>query len=154
MSQITATEGGEIDYVRTYKGSEGCGLATTLTEIAFKDKDVGTLNIEDTLYFHIEKLRKWWDMAKLKCEHMVHLACTPTTETPKAACSSYLTAAINTGHSLMLTFENKDGLMDVIDVCSAKEELKENAEHFLKTYGPEWFFCRPKNEKTKKCVVL
>ena len=119
-------------------------------EFCFTDKDVGSLSnqvIGDIPYpNHIANL----------CEHVIYLVCAPKRpKTPTAACSAYLSAAVNTKHQIMFTSKNNKDGMDVMNVENdAKPEFKRNADTFITNHGASWYFCRCKPEILAECESL
>ena len=80
------------------------------------------------------------------------LECYPKGKTPNTACSAYLTAAINTGHTIMFTHPNTEFEMDVLDVVTfAKPKVKNNADAFIKEHGAKWYFCECNPKTIQEC---
>ena len=152
LSELNAEKYGHCDLVETLKSSQGCGLATSLMELCFKDDDVGGVNLEEDKNFKNKVLESRREMAILNCEHIVFLTCAPIQPTPKGSCSAYLTAAINTGHAMMFSYPSLKGQMDIMDVeKTARPQLKMDADAFVQNHGDEWYFCRCKPDRIKEC---
>ena len=155
LSTLNAIKGGYCDTVETSKTSEGCGLATQLMEFCFTDKDVGSVNPAKDIILKQKKFSKWRQMATQNCDNIVFLTCAPLKPTPKGACSAYLSAAINTEHSMMFTSENSKGMIDVLNVeHEAKPEFKNSPDGFLLSHGDGWHFCRCKPERLTECTEM
>ena len=90
-------------------------------------------------------------MAIENCEHIVYLQCSPRVPISPAACSAYLSAAINTEHTMMFTFSMVKVPMEVISVKNAQNRLKKNAYKFMRNFGDQWLFCKCKKENVRKC---
>ena len=131
---------------------QGCGLATTMMEMCFNDEDIGSIDPTEDYNFKMKGLEKWQEMALLNCEHIIYTTCNPKPPTPFIGCAAYMTAAINTGHSMMFTFPTEQGEMDVLNVADeAKPQLKADAYTFGKNHGFGWYFCRCKPERITEC---
>ena len=148
LSSLDGEKGGICNVVSTFKGSRGCGLATTLMEHCFTDENVGSLDIQNNKFFEGEPFKKRRDMATKNCEHTVYLMCSVIAG-PEVSCSGYLTAAINTKHTMMFT-KNLDQ-MHVMNVAKAQPEFKKDATNWLKEYGKDWVFCKCKSDKMDEC---
>ena len=100
------------------------------------------------------------NLAIANCDHIVYLACDPKAPATYAACSAYMTAALNTGHTMMFTYgENTEdgirkGKWNVMAIDAAKPKLRSNANTFIKEYGRAWFFCKCKSERVKQCEEM
>ena len=155
ISELNAENNGKCDLVETSKTSQGCGLATSLMELCFTDDDVGGVNLEEDKNFKRKDLEKRREMAILNCEHIVYLTCAPIFPTPTGSCSAYLTAAINTEHKMMFSYQNLKGAMDIMNVEeTAKPELKQHPDAFVQLHGEKWYFCRCKPERIKECLEM
>ena len=153
ISELNAEDEGYCNQVETDEGYKGCGLATTLMEFCFSDEDVGSLVLKDDPLFGPRP--KWSDLAELNCKHMIGLDCAPRGATPYAACSAYLSAAINKGHMMMFTYPNEEYELDVINVGNtAKPEFKKNADSFIEEHGNKWYFCKCKPERLENCLAM
>ena len=148
LSKLQGNVNGVCNQVDTKPGSLQCGLATSLMQFCFKDPDIGTVN--PTTHYLLKKpeAEKFRDLAIENCEHIIFLICSPVKK-PYAACSGYLTAALNTGHTMMFTYYYGD--WDVVTTSSAKHKFKSNAHKFITGYGDTWFFCRCKTNKVTQC---
>ena len=92
-------------------------------------------------------------MATKICKHVVYLACAPSVDS--AVCSGYMTAAINTEHTIMFVQDSKDSLnnMYMMDVAQAQLEFKQDAAGWKEKHGFMWFFCQCKPDKKDKCSI-
>ena len=136
---------GVCNNVKTEDDSLGCGMATTLMEFCFTDYRVGGVDVENDQHFKKESLTKWREMAMQYCKHVVYLLCAPTA--PDISCSAYLTAAINTNHMMMFTYQrypadSDSEVMYVWDVAKTQPEFKKHAKKWISTYGYAWYFCQ------------
>ena len=148
LSTLDAMEGGVCDSIATDAGSYRCGLATALMEFCFTDPDIGTYNPEESFYFQKKIAEHYRDLAVLNCGHMVYLICTAK---PPSSCSGYLTAAINTGHTMMFTYGPNLRKWSVLKTTPAKIMLKGNSDTFIEDYGDTWFFCKCKSDRLTQC---
>ena len=159
LSYLKADMGGVCNEVKTFPESYRCGLATALMEFCFTDPDIGTLNPATSGYFQKSNADDSRMLAISNCDHIVYLMCSPLQTIPYTACSAYLTAALNTDHTMMFTYNranknsNKNN-WDVLKVTTAKLMLKSNADDFIDDYGDEWFFCKCKSEKVTQCEQM
>ena len=157
LSELYAEVGGICNLVETEKHSEGCGLATELMEYCFTEDKVRGVNMknnagETEIFEKHEKRRK---MAIKNCEHIVYLKCSPTPPTTEISCSGYLTAAINTEHTMMFVHDVKDDrIMYVMNVANIQPEFKKNADGWIQTYGRDWLFCQCKTERMSECQEM
>ena len=166
LSVLYADDGGICNLVETNEVSQGCGLATTLMEFCFTDDKVGGMDVQNIQKIpkHIreilQKNEKRREMAIKNCEHIVYLECAPLKDPSANVCSGYLTAAINTEHTMMFVQKMNDdtgdmvGIMDVMKVADVQPELKKNADVWIKNYGREWFFCQCKTERMAECQQM
>jgi hypothetical protein len=156
LSTLRGDEGGTCNSVETSPGSYQCGLATTLMEFCFTDPDIGTVDPKVNRNFQRENAVDHRNLAIENCDHIVYLSCDPTPPIPNAACSAYLTAAINTGHTMMFTkyFRKGGWKWDVLKTATSKIMVKSNADNFIKDYGSEWFFCKCKTKRLKECEAM
>ena len=89
------------------------------------------------------------------CVHMVYLACAPEAPTTHSACSAYMTAALNTGNTMMFTHQfETGGKWDALKIATAKLMIKSNAGNFIKEHGAEWFFCKCRSDRVKECEKM
>ena len=161
LSELNADKPGRCNHVETYdQGSRGCGLATSLLELCFEDENVGGIDPETDELFQDKpmtigsgkiSLKKWRDMAIENCEHIAMLDCYPQSPTPTEACSGYLTAALNTKHTMMFTYHQEEDVMDVMSVINAQVEFWADADEFVYDVGRRWIFCKCKQEKLSQC---
>ena len=154
LSELQARNGGQCDTVLTSEGSEGCGLATTLMSYCFDDDKVGGLDPQKDEIFKQSSLKRWRDMAKKNCEHLVHVGCLPLGATKKISCSAYLTAALNTRHTMMFSHQPAKMSMAVMEVGKVQPEFKKNADDWIKKNGHSWYFCRCNEEKLADCESM
>jgi len=148
LSTLTASTGGVCNLVVTDPGSYKCGLATSLMEFCFTDPDIGTYNLEESSYFQNKKAEHYRDLAISNCDHMVYVKCIAE---PHSACSGYLTAAINTGHKMLFTYDKLPEKWSVLEIATAKTMLKSNSDTFIDDYGNMWFFCKCKSDRIPQC---
>ena len=149
LSTLDAGIGGECNSVSTDPGSTQCGLATALMEFCFTDPDIGEVNPEKDQFFKQDTAKHYRDLAILNCDHIVYLVCAAV---PRSACSGYLTAAINTGHTMMFTyFHGLEGSWDILKIATAKIMLKGNLHNFIQDHGDRWFFCKCKSDRITQC---
>ena len=87
------------------------------------------------------------------CDHMVHLTCNPEPPATYRSCSGYLTAAMNTMHTWMLTY-GKNKKWGVLMVSTAKLMITSNANDFIDVHGGQWFFCRCQSDSVKECESM
>ena len=161
MSELNADKPGRCNHVETYdQGSRGCGLATSLLELCYEDENVGGIDPETDELFQDKpmtigsgkiSLKKWRDMAIENCEHIAMLDCYPQSPTPTEACSGYLSAALNTKHTMMFTYHQEEDVMDVMSVINAQVEFWADADEFVYDVGRRWIFCKCKQEKLSQC---
>lgn len=152
MSSLGAKKNGICNDVETKKPFRGCGLATILMEYCFTDDKVGGVDIPNDPVFKKPKFSKWRQLATKKCEHMVYLLCLP--EEDDFECSGYLTAAINTKHTIMFVADEAKSKMEVLDVSETQPEFKKDAAGWIEKHGRKWFFCHCKADKNGKCSIL
>ena len=150
---------GVCNNVKTEDHSSGCGLATTLMEFCFTDFSVGSLELEKDKHFEKVSLTKWRELALKNCQHIVFLACAPYDGTPDIACLAYFTAAINTMHTIMFSYQqfpldNGPETMKVWDVTKTKSEFKKDATRWTLDYGFEWYFCQCKLGRQSECKKM
>ena len=153
---LSAKNGGICDWVLTDVDSRGCGLATTLMEYCFTDDNVGGIDVQKRNDFQKEYLKNWRNMAIEYCEHIVFLKC--LADPVLDACSGYMTAAINTGHTLLFSIKKipQQGRpvyfhMSLFNVAETQPEFKKDAQSWIATNGEIWYFCKC---KTKMCTIL
>jgi hypothetical protein len=159
LSRFIAEEDGECNDVRTFEGSYHCGLATALMEFCFTDPDVGTMDPNDNVYFKSNSAEHSRNLAIENCDHIVYLVCGPSLPATHGSCSAYMTAAMNTGHTMMFTYHpyvtaTEKPKWEVLKIATAKHKIKSNAVNFVEEYGSQWFFCECKAKKSnnvKKC---
>ena len=159
LSTLDGNIGGVCNSMETHPGSYKCGLATALMEFCFTDLDIGTYNPADSTFKIMMqesifiKAKYYRDLALSNCDHMVYLKCSPTGTLPKkhAACSGYLTAALNTGHTMMFTYDKGPEKWDVPKITTAKIMLKQNSDTFIEDYGEIWLFCKCKSDRITQC---
>ena len=153
---MSGDKGGACNSVDTSPGSYQCGLATTLMEFCFTDPDIGTVDPKIKSNFQREGAEDYRNLAIENCDHIVYLMCAPTPPIPKAACSAYLTAALNTGHTMMFTnsFRTGGSKWDALKTATSKIMVKSNADNFVTEYGDEWFFCKCKTKQLKQCEAM
>ena len=157
LSELNAKDGGYCYATINLspKPVQGCGLATKMMELCFSDTGVGSLDPAKDYNFKLKGLEKWRDMAILNCEHIVFTTCNPAKPTPTAGCAAYMTAAINTGHTIMFSFPTGKGEMDVMNVADeAKPQLKKDADTFVSNHGNQWSFCRCKDDRVNECNAM
>ena len=165
LSTLFGNNGGICNYVSTDAGSQGCGLATTLMEFCFTEDKVGGFDVQKIQEYPkeikeiLEGNEKAREIANENCEHIVYLKCSPIgDDAPAIVCSAYLTAAINTEHTMMFVQNVKDkkliGLMNVMKVANIQPEFKKNADEWIQTYGPHWFFCQCKPGRMTQCQEI
>lgn len=131
---------------------QGCGIATAMMELCFKDDDIGSIDPSEDYNFKLNGLEEWQQLALLNCEKIIFTTCRPKSPTPKAGCAAYMSAAINTGFTMMFTFPTQEGEMSVLNIeTEAKPQLKEDAETFGKTHGMGWYFCRCNADRKTEC---
>ena len=84
---------------------------------------------------------------------MVFISCQAS---PLVACSGYLTAALDTDHTMMFTnyVDHKDNKWDVLKVTTAKLMIRSNAKDFINDYGAHWILCKCKTERVKECEAM
>lgn len=128
-------------------------------ELCFSDIVVGGLDIENDKKFNEVSRKKWKDRAIEYCKHIVYLECAPEKGVSKHVCSGYMTAAINTKHTMMFSVENhpltkESESMYVMKVAETQIEFKKNPEKLLEEYGTEWYFCQCKKEKLSECEAM
>ena len=150
MSTLNANNGGKCDLVTTKKSYMGCGLATTLMEFCFEDEKVGGYNVENDRVMNRDSMKKWREMAKENCKKVIFLKCTAD---PLSACSGYLTAAINTKHTMMFSYAPKVGF-HVMKVENSKTEFKKAPKKWTDEYGDIWYFCKCKPERKADCEAM
>ena len=148
LSTLIANKGGVCNSIITDPKSYKCGLATALMEFCFTDPDIGTDDPETNDCFKKDGAEDYRDLAISNCAHMVYLMCIAK---PHSACSGYLTAAINTGHSMMFTYDHLPEKWDVLKVTTAKIMLKGNSDTFIEDYGERWFFCKCQSDRITQC---
>ena len=148
LSKLRANIGGVCNSIVTDPGSYQCGLATALMEFCFTDPDIGTYNPEESFYFQKKIAEHYRDLAVLNCENMVYLMCIAI---PPSSCSGYLTAAINTEHTMMFTYGRNLRNWNALKTTTAKIMLKGNSDTFIKDYGEIWFFCKCKSDRLTQC---
>ena len=155
MSSFGASKGGFCNDAATEKEFRGCGLATILAEYCFTDDKVGGVDVQNHYVFKQPSLSKWRDMATKKCEHVVYLVCAPETRN-YVECSAYLTAAINTKHTIMFVEDDKNGAskMVVKEVAKVQPKFKKDAAGWIENHGSTWFFCQCKPDTKGKCSIL
>ena len=155
LSTLKAKEGGVCNDVRTENGSWHCGLATSLLEICFDDPDIGAFipdkSVDSEFGLPIDK--KYKNLMEINCEHISYLECAPFNSATYAACSGYLTAALNTFHSMMFTY-HVDKKWNVLRIADAKIKIKNDPDKFISDFGDEWFFCKCKSDRTKECESM
>ena len=99
--------------------------------------------------------KKVRNLVTANCDHVIFIICSPrNTETEKVpfeACSGYLTAALNTGHTMMFTFTMFQDAWEVIKTNAAKDMLKINPIGLIEQYGEHWFFCKSKPDRVAQC---
>ena len=156
LSRLVAQVGGECNDVETFEGSFHCGLATALMEICFMDPDIGTVIPEKNYYLKKDDAEEARNLAAANCDHVVFLTCNPRAPATNAACSAYMTAALNTGHTMMFTCltSMRGNTWDVLGIDNAKRKIKSNANNFIDEYGNVWYFCICKSEKVKECEEM
>ena len=153
LANLKAFKGGQCNDMLTNKGSWGCGLATKLMEFCFTDPDIGGVDLATEPTFNQEayESKHFRDMAIKNCDHVVYLECLPKSPATDVSCSAYLSAALNTHHSMMLTFSNETLKWNLLPVAKAQAMLKNDADELIGGAGREWFFCKCKGDKTKQC---
>ena len=92
-------------------------------------------------------------MAIKNCDHIVHLTCSPEAPATYRSCSGYLTAALNTDHTMMMTYGFGRN-WDAFQVKTAKLMVNHNADEFIKVHGDHWFFCKCKTQIKKECEAM
>ena len=157
LSTLKAKEGGVCNDVRTEEGSWHCGLASSLLEICFEDPDIGTFipskSADSDFGLPIEK--KYQNLMEINCEHITFLECVPFNSATYAACSGYLTAALNTLHSMMFTNDvHDDKKWNVLKIAEAKIKIKNDPDKLISDFGDEWFFCKCKSDRNKECESM
>ena len=131
---------------------QGCGIATAMMELCFEDEEVGSIDPTVDYYFKMKGLEKWQQLALLNCENIIYTTCNPAPPTPKVGCAAYMSAAINTEHTMMFTFPTENAEMSVLNVENeAKPKFKEDQDAFEKMHGNYWYFCRCKKERKTEC---
>ena len=148
LSTLKAKVEGVCSQVDTLPGSLQCGLATSLMQFCFWDADIGTVNPATHYLMERPRAETYRNHAIENCDHIIFLICAPV-KLPYAACSGYLTAAINTGHTMMFTFYYGD--WNALTTSSAKLKFKSNADNFITGYGDTWFFCKCKPNRVTEC---
>ena len=138
---------------------QGCGLATAMMGFCFEDDKIGGIDPRKDYNFKLKGLEKWQDMAILNYNHIVYTSCNPAHPTPVAGCAAYMTAALNTGHTMMFTYPTNSptsrGEMNVLNIATeAKPQLKEDADQFRDNNGAAWYFCRCKDDRVKECEAM
>ena len=101
-------------------------------------------------YFTRPNAEEYQELVIDNCDHIVHLTCKPKYPATYRSCSGYLTAALNTKHTMMITYHGENRpykRWDAINVSTAKEMIITNADYFIDVYGNEWFFCKCKPER-------
>ena len=152
LARLRADTGGHCNRVDTIPGSWGCGLATALMEYCFTDPDVGTVNLGINPFFNNnERSKMYRAKAEQYCDHIVNLQCAPDAPATEASCSAYLSAALNTDHLWIFTYDPMLNKWSVLKVANAKQKLKEDAKGFINDYGNDWYFCLCKDDKD--CVI-
>ena len=141
---------GVCNDVKTEDHSLGCGMATTLMEICFTDYMVGSLDLENDKNFKKPSLLQWRQMAKENCQHVVYLVCATIT-VPDISCSAYFTAAINTMHTMMFSYDYETETMYLWNVANTQPKFKKDAARWNSHYGKEWYFCQCKKERISEC---
>ena len=91
------------------------------------------------------------------CDHVVYLQCKPKAGSTHDICSGYLTAALKTGHTFMVTLKGGALIRETevkwgfFNVAFAKVMLKGNSKAFVDDNGDMWFFCKCKSDKLTQC---
>ena len=141
--------------METKPSSQKCGLATTLMELCFGDKDVGGLGMKNGIIDTIseaaggltktekEPLNKYQEMATLKCKKVIYLKCSPDDSIPDNICSTYLSAAKNTNYETLFSavVRHAEYRMAIMELSSAISVFKDDPSDFVTKYGRHWFFC-------------
>ena len=98
-------------------------------------------------------------MARKNCQHIVFLACAPYDGAPDSVCSAYFTAAINTMHIMMFSYQKipldlGPETFHVWDVAKTKLEFKKDATQWKLDFGFEWYFCQCKVGRLSECKQM
>ena len=125
-------------------------------ESCFTDPDVGTADLNKDVRFKEEAAQLYRKLATENCDHIAFLVCKPVPPATYAACSAYMTAAMNTAHTMIFTRKLYMGLpnWDVLKISDAKLKIKSNADDFIEEYGSHWYFCQCKSERIKQCEQM
>ena len=163
ISALGANTGGICDNAQTSRKARGCGLATILMKICFSDSKVGGVDVKTDDRLKNVPLKKWREMAIENCKHIVKLQCATNFE---YACSGYMTAAINTKHTMMFSYQtlksdksddesdDETEIMYVNIVEKIQPEFKKRPKDWILEYGKEWYFCQCKPEKQVQCEKM
>ena len=156
LSTLKAKEGGNCNDENTEYGSWYCGLGPLLLEICFDDPDIGTFipdkSVDSEFGMPIDKPCK--HLMEINCQHIAYLECVPYIKNYNDACGGYLTAALNTLHTMMFTKRVGIKELKIIRIADAKIKIKNDPDKFVGDFGKEWFFCKCKSDRIKECESM
>ena len=142
-AELIITDKAEIGFTNV-QDLEGCGIATILTILRFKDEGIppGGYNIDKSIQW--ERNKPLREKAKTECTTIMYLT-NAATEVVKSKC--YLTAAIETGYKKLFSFKTAtgrpdDGYENELKSVIAKFINERQAEKFVDNNGRFWYFCK------------
>ena len=109
LASLNANQG-ECNDLKTYKGSQQCGIGKQLIGVCLKDKYAtahGGLRIRQyNMIQEYEPLEVWDDPAfvtnaRKYCKTIVEISCDPDDDIPKIVCKAYIEAAKRNKYQMM-----------------------------------------------------